>query len=685
MRTLTPLLERLITPASVLPENSPDRYRAQLTLTISLLLEVLYFIPELVLLLLSPRTPDTTHEILMIAAGAGVLALGYLFARTKHYRVGAWLTLLGWTFDVLLDTALGESVARSEIGVWLLFGLVMAFLLLDLHAYGAFVVIQILAVRAILAWKDAAVVHFDPFLHLSGVALLGIGVWLRERDQRQRQIAQEALQEQKDYLQRVIDGVQSPFYVIDVQNYRIQLANRAARFLGLHEQTTTCYALTHGRTEPCSGDEHPCPLQHVQQTREPYTTEHIHIRPDGSTYYAEVRGYPLFDNEGNVVQMVEYSVDITERKQAEAQIHKLQRAIEHAASGVLITDADGVIEYVNQAFVHMTGYRREEAIGQTPKLLKSGQHPREFYAGLWQTIQDGRVWQGEMLNRRKDGSLYWEFQTIAPVSLGGRITHYVAVKQDITRQKELEQELIAAKEAAEQANAFKSRLLANVSHDMRTPLGGIIGYAEMLLDDVYGALNTEQKALLQDIVDNANRLASFISGMLTRAELESGKIRLKPRPFPPQDLLKSLTAHEDLARQKGLTFSTEVDPALPAKLYGDPYWLNQILINLVDNAIKYTSEGAVQVRLKRVDTRRWAIEVQDTGIGIPEELHSQIFNAFEQVEDTPGKRIQGVGLGLSIVKELAHRLGGEIHLQSAPGAGSTFTVIFPIQEAEHEA
>jgi PAS domain S-box-containing protein len=686
MSTLPPFLDRFLTPSAAVPKESSGWYRARLTMAVSALVLAFYFIPELILHLIVPQDQVNWRETSIILGGFALVALGFLFARTPHYHWGIWLILGGWTFDILLDIATGEGFELgATIEVWLMFGLVMAFLLLDLRAYILFAIVQAAATAAVVLWRHFTVAsfNFSVELHLAVTALLGLGIWLRERDQRQREQAQAELQAQKDYLQKVIDGVQSPFYVVDVHDYRIRLANRAARDLGLVEERVTCYALTHHRSEPCGGDEHPCPLQHVRVSREPYTTEHIHFRPDGSTYYAEVRGYPLFDAQGNVVQMVEYSVDITERKLAEAEIRKLQQAVEHAASGVAITNANGVFEYVNPTFERMTGYSRQEVVGQTPRLLKSGYHSTEFYAELWKTIKSGQVWQGETVNRRKDGSLYWELQTIAPVQVNGKISHFVAVKLDITAQKELEKQLREAKETAEQANAFKSRLLAGVSHDMRTPLGGIIGYAELLKSGAFGEMNEKQQDILQKMTDSASRLNDFIRGMLTRAELESGKLRLQPRSFPPTELFKALTSHENAARRKGLTFHTECDPALPPTLHADPYWLEQILINLVDNAIKYTERGSVSARLRRVDERHWAMEVQDTGMGIPAELHERIFEEFEQAEEV--KRIQGVGLGLSIVKELVKRLGGEIHLQSAPGEGSTFTVIFAIEEIHHEA
>ncbi len=668
-----------------LKENLDDYARARLTMVIGGIVLGVYFIPELIWGVALHRDQMEHYELWLIVGGALAVLIGVQLAR-RWYRPASWVMLIGWTVDVLVDTALNTNPGGNlEMEVWLLFGLMMAFILLDLKDYFLFALAQGAATGAVLYGMQVDTPPFDIRLHFISVLLLGLAVWLRMRDQRERRAAEASLRRQSDYLQRVIDGIQSPFYVVNVADYRIHLANKAARELGLVEERTTCYALTHNRSTPCGGDDHPCPLQRVQEQRRPYATEHIHFQQDGTPYYAEVRGYPLFDEEGNVVQMVEYSVDITARKRAEAQIRQLQKAVEHAATGVVITDANGVFQYVNPAFEKVTGYSWDEVQGKTPNILKSGKHPPEFYRDLWDTIESGHVWQGEMINRRKDGTLYWEFQTIAPVMSGGAITHYVAIKQDVTQQKKLEEELRAAKEAAEAASALKSRLLSNVSHDMRTPLGGIIGFAEMLQTGVFGEVQESQREPLAAIISSARQLASFIEGMLLRAEMESGKLRINPQPFAPQDLLQAIEPHVRIAEEKGLTFKQEVDPALPPRLVGDTYWLEHILINLVDNAIKYTEQGGVFVRLQRQDETHWALQVEDTGVGIPEDMHDYIFQAFEQVESGPGKKIQGVGLGLSIVQQLAAALGGQISLWSQPGRGSRFTVVFPLQEAPSEA
>lgn len=247
--------------------------------------------------------------------------------------------------------------------------------------------------------------------------------------------------EDPKFIEGVLNSFGEPFYVIRVEDYSIVLANQAARTRGV-EQARTCYLLTHNRDTPCDGKEHPCPLKMVVEERKPYAVEHIHYKSDGTPYYAEVHGYPLFNDKGEVEYMVEYAIDVTERKSQEAQLRLLQRAVEFSGNGIVITNTEGVIEFVNPAFTAITGYSAEEVIGQTPRILKSGEHSPDFYADLWKSVKGGGIWRGEMANRNKDGRIYWEYQTIAPVrDTDGNITHFIAIKENITARKETEQEL----------------------------------------------------------------------------------------------------------------------------------------------------------------------------------------------------------------------------------------------------
>lgn len=390
---------------------------------------------------------------------------------------------------------------------------------------------------------------------------------------------------------------------------------------------------------------------------------------------------PILGQRGRPTGQIVLLSDITVQKKAQAQVVLQIVALEAAQNGIVITNAEGEIEWANPAFSTLTGYSIEEALGKKASLLKSGRMSPEFYQKLWKTIATGNVWRGELVNRRKDGSHYDEEMTITPmVQRDGIISHYIAIKQDISKRKEAEAALQRAHQEAVEANRLKTQLLANVSHDLRTPLGAVIGYAEMLQTGAFGKMQDEQVQAANEILDSANQLLRFINNLIGQAQLETGKVILHDRPFEPAMLIETIRASVSYhAAKKGLNLSFEVDPALPTELIGDDYWLQQILLNLVNNAIKFTDKGGVTVRLFPRDEERWVVQVQDTGIGIPEEYREKIFSAFEQVDGTRTRKGGGSGLGLSIVKQLADMMKGQIELESQAAEGSTFTIILPMR------
>ncbi len=255
--------------------------------------------------------------------------------------------------------------------------------------------------------------------------------------------AQDRIKQQRDMLETTIESFAHPFYVIDANDYTIKIMNTTARKLRSEGSLSlTCHALTHRRDKPCNSEEHPCPLEIVKKTKKPVILEHIHYDADGNQIYAEVHGYPIFNSSGEVIQMIEYSQDITERKQADQELRKLSGAVEQSPSIVVITDVKGSIEYVNPKFTEITGYTYDEAIGQNPRILKSDRLPPEFYKDMWDTIASGNEWRGEFCNRKKNGDLHWESASISPIrNASDEITHYVAVKEDVTERKKMEEEI----------------------------------------------------------------------------------------------------------------------------------------------------------------------------------------------------------------------------------------------------
>lgn len=257
---------------------------------------------------------------------------------------------------------------------------------------------------------------------------------------------------------------------------------------------------------------------------------------------------------------------------------------------------------------------------------------------------------------------------------------YEAVQQELAERRRAEAELAQARDKALEASRLKSELVAKVSHELRTPLTSIMGFAEMLQLGIYGAVSDEQIATLEKIMQSTDHLVVVVNDLLDLSQFEAGKLRLRPGPFYPQTLLERLTNNLRLvAERRGLRLLTKLDPQLPEVLHGDVDRLHQILTNLVNNAIKFTEEGQIEVDLYRFDPDHWCIQVQDSGPGIPKEMHEYIFDEFRQVEFTTTRKHKGVGLGLSIVKQIVKGMRGQIELESELGQGSTFRVILPFQ------
>jgi signal transduction histidine kinase len=289
-----------------------------------------------------------------------------------------------------------------------------------------------------------------------------------------------------------------------------------------------------------------------------------------------------------------------------------------------------------------------------------------------------------MINRRKDGSLYYEEMTLTPLlNAQGETEHIIAIKQDITERKDAEEALKLANAEVLKASQLKSQLLANVSHELRTPLSAIVGFAEMLNADVYGEVSLQQSRVLEDILDSSNRLLFFVNNLIDRAQIDVGKIVLHQSRFQITDLVETakLTVG-GIAEKKGLQVDYEVDLNLPHTLYGDLYWLRQIVQNLMANAVKFTDKGSVRFRLEKKSGDTWAIEVKDTGIGIPKDETQSIFEPFHQVDSSPTRSRAGSGLGLSIVKELVSLMRGVVRLETEMGVGSCFTIILPLNRGE---
>ena len=382
-------------------------------------------------------------------------------------------------------------------------------------------------------------------------------------------------------------------------------------------------------------------------------------------------------------QFVSIFDDISYDKHLKNKLLKLNAAINQSANTIVITDMSGNIEYVNEKFTATTGYTFLEVIGKNPSVLKSGNQPVEYYKNLWNTIMSGKSWRGVFHNKRKDGSLYWESAVISPViDQKGETINYLAVKEDITDKKKLEQDLILAKEKAEQSDRLKSAFLANVSHEIRTPLNAIIGFSEFLVKDI----SAEDKKLYSEIIKNSsNDLLNIINDILDIAKIESGHTELVKEEFSVNQLMTELFEFFRYKKNKlnkehiVIKFEQKLDES-KARIVSDKGRIKQVMLNLLENAFKFTSEGYIELGYKlnmEIEPIELELFVKDTGIGISKGKQRLIFDRFRQADESTSRTYGGTGLGLSISKGLAKLIGGDLSMTSKEGEGSHFFFKIP--------
>jgi two-component system, sensor histidine kinase and response regulator len=371
-----------------------------------------------------------------------------------------------------------------------------------------------------------------------------------------------------------IEALTHPFYVIDAGTYEITLANSAAKKAAKGQEISTCYRLTHRQDTPCNSKDDPCPLEVVKVTKEPFTVEHTHYDENDNPIYVEVHGYPIFDDEGNVKQMIEYSLNITERRNIE-------------------------------------------------KKLK-------------QTAVDLEI----------------------------------------------------AKEIAEDATKAKGDFLANMSHEIRTPMNAIIGLNSLLAKT---ELIPKQSDYVEKIGRSAGNLLGIINDILDFSKIEAGKMDIEETDFILNDVMENLSSMiGNKVLDRGLELIFNQDSQIPSNLVGDPLRLGQILLNLTNNAVKFTETGEIEVsvRVISIDNSKTMLrfEVRDTGIGLTPKQQGKLFHSFSQADSSTTRKYGGTGLGLTISKKLTELMGGEIGVESEHGSGSTFyfTARFGIGEEKQK-
>jgi PAS domain S-box-containing protein len=417
--------------------------------------------------------------------------------------------------------------------------------------------------------------------------------------------------------------------------------------------------------------------------REPYNIE-LRLRTKQGDYKWFVsRGQAEWDPAGQPLRMSGSITDITERRQAEAALQaseaKFSQAFIASTYAIIITRAaDGAVIEVNPAFETMVGYCRAEVLGKTTLDLALWEDSRDRQHFLSLLIERGRADQQEYRFRKKGGAIMIGLLSARLFTLNneqvllGNIT-------DITERKQMEGELARSRDAAQAANRAKSEFLANMSHEIRTPMNAVIGLTHLALQT---ELTPKQADYLHKIQNSGQALLGLINDILDLSKIEADRLELEQIPFSLDATLDKVATLVHLkVEEKGLKLFFRPDPATPRRLVGDPLRLGQILLNLVNNAVKFTEQGEVVVTVSpeaRAGAQvRLRFAVRDTGIGILPAQQARLFQAFSQADGSTTRRYGGTGLGLAISKKLADLMGGDISVASTPGVGSTFTLILP--------
>lgn len=404
---------------------------------------------------------------------------------------------------------------------------------------------------------------------------------------------------------------------------------------------------------------------------------------------------PITDDQGNIISCVILNQDISALRNSEADLVSSNQelkdsnqeaamfkvAVDQASEHIVITDPEGIIIYANQSVERITGYTTDEVMGTKAGELWSKPMPTEFYQKMWKTIKEEKqVFEGEIINRKKSGQEYQAQVTITPIlNQSGELLYFLALERDITQQKQVEQ--------------AKSDFVSFASHQLRTPLTAIKWYSEMLTDGDGGELTPQQAEFVREIHAGNERMIELVSSLLNVSRIEMGTFSIEPTKTNVVELLTEVLLETKTAfHHKELEFAIETEELGPVLV--DPKLLRIVYQNLLSNASKYShNQGKIWIRLKKVaagscyhahtiPVEACYFEVQDNGIGIPDNDKQQIFSKLFRADNASLHDTTGTGLGLYITKAIITASGGELWFGSSEGEGSTFSCWFPLEGME---
>lgn len=487
--------------------------------------------------------------------------------------------------------------------------------------------------------------------------LLNSLIQTREKAQQIAEQLTEKLRASEERVRFALEGTGDGLWDWNIKTNEVYFSKRWKEMLGFEEEEID------NTLEEWEKRVHPEDIEavfadiaaHIEGRTDSYSSEHRVKCKDGSYKWVLARAIIASrDIDGTPIRMVGSISDISERKESQYKIDEYLRIIDKNVISST-TDLDGTILKASQALCDISGYSKEELIGKNHNILRHPDMSNEILEELWRTIKSGKIWNGEIKNRHKDGGHYWVKSTIIPeYDKNNKMIAYSSVRHNITSQK------------------AKEDFMANMSHELRTPLNAIIGFSSILCNKLQ---DKEAKELAKQISQSSHTLLDLVNDILDLAKIQDSKFSIEPFEFHAyEEVIKLSSQLEGLTATKKLTLTTHIGDTLHGTFMGDWDRIKQVILNLVSNSIKFTPEnGMIDIKID-YEKNLLIIRIEDNGIGMSNEAQDRIFKPFEQADGSTTRKYGGTGLGLSITQNLVELMHGKIELESVEGKGTIFTV-----------
>ncbi len=466
------------------------------------------------------------------------------------------------------------------------------------------------------------------------------------------------------YLDNIIESITQPFLIIDINTYNIVFLNQAARDQNI-DQGLTCYSQLYNFSGPCNENGFKCPMDEVQKTGKHVVVKHYYKDESFFEKIREVHGYPIFNEDGEVVRVIHYHIDITEQEKEKINKHLLDTAINCSDDSIVITDNRGIVQYVNPAFEKTTGFKSTEVVKKNANIVKSGEHDYSFYQGMWDTLVKGKNWHGNLVNKKKDGSLFEEEVIISPVKdANDNIVNYLAIKRDVTGKKRLES-------IAEASNLMENLgyVFSGIRHEIGNPLNSIKMTLSVLLKNIDSFSKEQVKEFIERSLGETSRIEYLLTALKNFSLFETPVIK-------KERIDKFMLSFVSLIKQdldkKGVQLSTEFSDQIKWG-YTDLRALHQVMLNLITNALDSLDNRDnknIKITTKKVPGLI-RLTVEDTGQGMTAEEKDNLFKPFFT------SKPQGTGLGLVIVKKMLSKMNSIIKIYSTKGVGTFVMILIP--------